>query len=86
MPLVCVRGTLRQLTDGVGEHELRAGTVLELIRELEVEHPALAGWIVDERGRIRRHLHVFVNGERAGEDMALAAGDRVEILTAITGG
>jgi len=86
MPVVCVHPPLRQLAGGVGEHELEATTVLALLRELEGQHPELGGWIVDERGLIRRHLNVFVNGARAREETAVAARDRVEILTAITGG
>jgi molybdopterin converting factor small subunit len=86
MPLVCVHGPLRQLAGGAGEHPLRAATVLGLLRELEREHPALVGWIVDECGLIRRHINVFVNGERGGEDTVVAADARVEILPAITGG
>lgn len=86
MPLVCLHGPLRQLTGGVGEHQLTAGRVLDLLRELERDYPALSGWIVDERGLIRRHINVFVDGERGGEQTAVAAQARVEILPAITGG
>jgi molybdopterin synthase sulfur carrier subunit len=86
MPLVHIPGTLRQLAGGAGEHQLQAGTVLEVLRELESEHPALSGWIVDERGLIRRHINVYVNGERGREETAVAADARVEILQAITGG
>ena len=86
MPVVCVHGPLRQLAGGAGEHQFQAATVLELLRELEREHPSLAGWIVDERGLIRQHINVFVNGERGGEDTAVAGDARVEILPAITGG
>jgi molybdopterin converting factor small subunit len=86
MPLLFVHGPLKQLAGGVKEHRLQAATVLELLRELEHEHPALSGWIVDERGSIRRHINVFVNGERGREDTAVPADARVEILPAITGG
>ncbi|MGH2865782.1 MAG: MoaD/ThiS family protein [Solirubrobacteraceae bacterium] len=86
MPLVCVHGSLRGLAGGAREHRLVGASVLELLRGLEREHPALGGWIVDERGLIRRHINVFVNGERGGEDTAVAADARVEILPAITGG
>jgi molybdopterin converting factor small subunit len=86
MPLVCVHGRLRELAGGAGEHRLEAATVLELLRELEREHPALGGWIVDERGLIRRHINVFVNGDRGGEETAVGGDARVEILPAITGG
>lgn len=86
MACVCVHGPLRQLAGGTGQHNLQAATVLGLLRELEREHPALDGWILDERGLIRQHINVFVNGERGGEDTAVAGDARVEILPAITGG
>jgi molybdopterin synthase sulfur carrier subunit len=86
MPFVRIHAPLRQLAGGAGEHELQGTTVLALLRELEREHPALGGWIVDERGLIRRHINVFVSGERAQEDTAVEASERVEIVPAITGG
>jgi molybdopterin converting factor small subunit len=86
MAVVCVRGPLRKLAGGEGEHELEAGTVVELLGALERRHPDLSGWILDERGLIRRHINVFVNGERGTEDTAVRPRDRVEVLPAITGG
>ena len=86
MTVVCLRGPLRRLAGGVAEHRLEGATVLELLRALELAHPELAGWVLDERGLIRRHINVFVNGERGGEATAVRAGDRIEVLPAITGG
>ncbi|MFN2579397.1 MAG: MoaD/ThiS family protein, partial [Pyrinomonadaceae bacterium] len=39
-----------------------------------------------ERGEIRRHINVFVNGERGDAATAVSAGDSVEVLPAISGG
>lgn len=86
MALVRVRGQLRQLADGCAEHELEGAIVLELLRQLERDHPAVAGWILDERGQIRRHINVFVNGERGEESTPVGPGDRVDVLPAISGG
>ena len=86
MAVVCVRGPLRNLAGGRGEHQLAGATVVELLRALELAHPEVGGWILDERGRIRRHINVFVNGERGSETTAVRSGDRVEVLPAITGG
>ncbi|TMM01166.1 MAG: MoaD/ThiS family protein [Actinobacteria bacterium] len=86
MAVVCVRGPLRKLAGGRAEHELEGQTVLELLRALEVCHPDTSGWILDERGVIRRHINVFVNGERGGEATEVRSGDRIEVLPAITGG
>lgn len=86
MAVVCVRGPLRKLAGGRAEQELDGATVIELLRALELGHPDLSGWIVDERGRIRRHINVFVNGERGDEATAVRSGDRIEVVPAITGG
>jgi sulfur-carrier protein len=85
MAVVCVRGPLRKLAGGA-EHELEGATVIELMRALEAHHPGVRGWILDERGAIRRHINVFVNGERGDEATAVGVTDRVEVLPAITGG
>jgi molybdopterin synthase sulfur carrier subunit len=86
MAVVCVRGPLRELAGGRAEHELEGATVIELLRALELRHPDMSGWILDERGRIRRHINVFVNGERRGAATAVRLGDRIEVVPAITGG
>ena len=86
MAVVCVRGPLRKLAGDRGEHLLDGATVVELLRALELANPGVGGWILDERGRIRRHINVFVNGERGGEATAVAGADRVEVIPAITGG
>jgi molybdopterin synthase sulfur carrier subunit len=86
MAVVSIRGPLRKLANGRAEHELQGATVLELLRALEHQHPDMRGWILDERGLIRRHINVFVNGERGDEETMVGSGDRVEVLPAITGG
>jgi sulfur-carrier protein len=86
MAVVRLRGPLKKLAGDRSEHPVGGGTVGELLRELERAHPAMVGWILDERGLVRRHINVFVNGERASEDTSVRADDRIEILPAISGG
>jgi sulfur-carrier protein len=86
MAVVRLRGPLKQLTGGRGDHAIDGGTVIELLRELERAHPAVGGWILDERGAIRRHINVFVNGDRGSEDTAVSPDDRIDVLPAISGG
>jgi sulfur-carrier protein len=83
---VRLRGQLKKLAGDQGEHQLEGASVAELLRALEHAHPALAGWVLDERGHLRRHINVFVNAEQAREDDAVAAGDCVDVLPAISGG
>jgi molybdopterin synthase sulfur carrier subunit len=86
MALVRVRGPLMKLAGGRSDHPIEGGTVVELLRELERTHPAVTGWILDERRLIRRHLNVFVNGEQGREDTPVDTDDRVDIIPAISGG
>ena len=84
--VVSLRGPLRKLAGDRAEHELQGATVVDLLRALEGRFPSVSGWILDERGLIRRHINVFVNGERGGEATVVRPGDRVEVVPAITGG
>jgi molybdopterin synthase sulfur carrier subunit len=84
--LVRLRGPLKALAGGGSEHAVDGATVGELLEQLELAHPAVTGWILDERGVIRRHINVFVNGERSGGETPVAADDCIDVLPAISGG
>lgn len=86
MTLVRLRGPLSDRAGEQGSHQVDGATVADLLRALERAHPALAGWILDERGHVRRHINVYVNGERRRAEDAVAADDAVDVLPAISGG
>ena len=86
MALVRLRGPLKKLAGGRGEHPVEADTVGGVLRELERAQPAVSGWILDERGLIRRHINVFVNGEYGSEETPVGEADRIDVLPAISGG
>lgn len=86
MPIFYLPTTLRPLADGADQLEAAGATVGEALRQLERAHPRLAGWVLDERGGLRRHVSLFVNDTLAAADSPLAAGDQVHIVPAISGG
>jgi molybdopterin converting factor small subunit len=86
VPTVRLRGQLKQLAGDEAEHRVAGDSVAVVLRELERLEPALDGWVMDERGALRRHINVFVNGEMVGQDAPVAENDRVEIIPAISGG
>jgi len=83
---VRLRAPLSELAGGRRELELDGATVRDVLRALEREHPALEGWILDERTTIREHINVFVNGEKSREETALGVGDRIHVIPSISGG
>ena len=57
----------------------------DVLVALERAHPPIAGWVLDEQGRIREHVNVFVNGTH-GEERTPVALRPLHVLPAITGG
>ena len=66
--------------------EVEAATVSDLVGELDRRWPGMRDRICDSTPAVRRHMNVFVNGERARLDSAVPPGADVFILTAISGG
>lgn len=65
---------------------LAAATVGDMLDALESRWPGMRDRLRDSTPRIRRHINVFVDGERATLETPLAAGATVFILTAMSGG
>ena len=86
MAVVRLRAPLRELAGGRADHSIDGATVVDVLRALEQAHPAMSGWVLDERGLIRQHVNVFVNGSYGSEETAVAPNDRIHVLPAITGG
>ena len=86
MAMVLLRAPLKDRADGQGQLDLPGDSLGEVLRELELRYPRLEGWVLDEHGNIRRHVNVFVDGERGRKDTPVAAGARVHVLASISGG
>lgn len=66
--------------------EVAARDVSELIAGLEARWPGMRDRLCDSTPAIRRHICVFVAGEKAGLGTPLADGTEVLVMTAISGG
>ena len=84
---VTLPGVLQRLFPGsVRRLALPAGSVADVVAGLDARWPGMRDRICDSRPAIRRHMNVFVDGERATLDTALRPGASVVVLTAISGG
>ena len=66
--------------------DVEAGTVHEVIDHLEREWPGIRDRLCEPGPTLRRHIHVYVNRERAKLDTPLAEQSRVDVVAAISGG
>ena len=87
MPDVHLPTTLTPLFAGLPRRlDLDAATVAEAIDRLEERWPGLRDRLVEEGPALRRHIHVYVDKERAGLDSPLEARSRMDVVAAISGG
>lgn len=61
-------------------------TVSDAIDALNAAWPGMRDRICDSTPAIRRHMNIFIDGERARLETPLRPGDELFILTAISGG
>jgi hypothetical protein len=90
MPHVTFTRHLQRFFPTLAEGEVPGATVREVLDELERRHPGFASYVVDETGRLRRHVNVFIGDEpirdrdRLGD--AVGPEDRIWIMQALSGG
>ena len=81
---------LRTLTDGQAEVTVEAATVEEALYKLRAEFGGFGEKVLDEDGRLRRFINIFVNEDniKDRDDLAtpIQPGDTISILPSIAGG
>lgn len=90
MPAVQCTRHLRLHFPDLEDVEVPGGSLAEVVRALDAMHPGLAGYLLDDRGALRKHVNIFVNEKLLSDRQSLgdrvAPGDRVFIMQALSGG
>ena len=70
--------------------DVAAATLREALHKSFEAAPPMRHYVLDEQGAVRKHVAVFVNAQmirdRVRLDVPLAAGDKVMVIQALTGG
>ena len=78
---------LRSYTEQQAVVDADGTTVTELLADLDVRYPGIRFRMVDEQGRVRKHMKVFVNDESVRDlDTAITDRDEITIMQALSGG
>ena len=68
------------------DHVVEAATVAEAVAALDAAWPGMRDRLCDSSPAIRRHLNIFVDGEKATLATPLRPGAEMLVMTAISGG
>jgi len=87
---VFIPGLLREYCGGAARLTMTATRVRTALEEVEARFPVLYRSVCNETGAVRKHVNLFVNTDSIrdldGLDTALAEGDELIILPAVSGG
>ena len=90
MPRIRFTKHLKRYFPSLEEITIAAGTLAEVVAELDRIHPGMASYLIEENGSLRKHVNIFI-----GEDLLrdrVALGDRIDeadeifIMQALSGG
>jgi molybdopterin converting factor small subunit len=85
MPQVLFTAHLRRLAPS-SRVEVAGDTVAEALAAVFAQHPLLETYILDDQRRLRRHVALFVDGERAGLVDPVGPNAEIAVLQALSGG
>jgi molybdopterin converting factor small subunit len=81
---------LRTYTGGSAEVKAEGGTLAEVLDALEADHPGIRARVLDDDGKLRRFVNVYVNDDDVrfadGLGTATPDGATVSLIPAVAGG
>ena len=65
-------------------------TVSEALQAVFASNPAVRGYLLDDQGRVRKHMSIFVDGQQIGDRIALSDpvsdDSEIYVMQALSGG
>ena len=83
-------GALRDTTGGQTKLEARAGTLADVISDIDRRHPGFRSRVLDDSGAIRTYVNVYIGDDDArtkgGTGATVPDGSEVMVIPAMAGG
>jgi molybdopterin converting factor small subunit len=81
---------LKRFFPDLKEVTVSGKTVREVVDQTESLYPGIKNYILDDQGRLREHVNIFLNGELIKDKLkqsdTVGASDEVYIMQALSGG
>lgn len=83
-------GALRDATGGATKVQASGRTLADVIADVDRRHPGFRGRVLDETGRLRSYVNVYIGDDDArakgGTDAPVPDGTEVMVIPAMAGG
>jgi len=90
MPTIKFTTALKRFYPNLQALEITGGTVAELVETINETYPGIKDYIVDEQGRLRKHVNIFIGNELIKDRDQLKdivkENDELLIFQALSGG
>lgn len=90
MPLVNFTYALKRFYPNLKSINISASNIGELVQGLEQSYPGLKDYLIDEQGRLRQHVNIFIGGRLIKDKQELSdnitESDEIFIMQALSGG
>lgn len=90
MPTISLPSLMKYYVDDLLEVQVTGSTVSQAITDLTTQYPTIRTHIVDNQGKLRRYVNLFVNQENInnldGLDTSIEESDKIILMPSISGG
>ena len=90
MPTIRFTTALKRFFPSLNEQEVAGRTVAEVLGQAEAMYPGIKDYLLDEQGRLRQHVNIFLSGELIEDKETLqdkvGEKDEVYVFQALSGG
>lgn len=90
MPTLTLPALMKYYVNDLSEVQITGSTVSQAINDLTSQYPAIKPHIIDNQGRLRRHVNLFINKENInnlnGLDTSIEESDIIILMPSIMGG
>jgi len=81
---------LEKFFPGIKEIPAKGNTLREILDEVEARYPRIQNYLLDDQGKLRNHVNIFINGslitDRTTLSDAFSPDSEIYIIQALSGG
>ena len=90
MPTVKFTYALRRFFPSLKDTEVNSASLPDLLQSIDAHYPGIRSYVVDERGALRKHVLIFIDGEQINDREKLGdqftATSEIYIMQSLSGG